>query len=84
MDSPTMNERELLEAELREAKEELVRKQREAQPGVHAPVAPPRPTTFRSVRLRSLDEDLLEEHVERLERDLADLEREGSGEAADD
>lgn len=79
-----MNERELLEAELREAREELVRKRREADAGVHTPVTPPRPDTLRSARLRALGEDLLEEHVERLERDLADLEREAAVEVADE
>lgn len=66
----TMNENELnhLERELREAKEELVRREREG--GTKGMIAPRR-VEFQ--HLTQLGPEELEDHVERLERDIKDL-----------
>lgn len=71
-----MDESELLRRELRAAREELVRKR--SQPDDHPdtgsqlPLMPNREEEFLRLALMSIDE--LEAHVERLERDLSDIE----------
>jgi hypothetical protein len=72
-----MNDTELLRRELRAAREELVRVGVEASDGPTPtesglPLMPDRDEAFLRLALMSADE--LETHIERLERDLADLE----------
>lgn len=73
----TMDDDEHIRRELRAAREELVRKQsRQTDPGAtgsRLPLMPDRDEEF--LRLALMDVDELETHVERLERDLGDLER---------
>jgi len=72
-----MNDTELLRRELRSAREELVRK-RTRQSGDqtamdrHLPLMPDRDEAFLRLALMSVED--LETHIDRLERDLADLE----------
>lgn len=63
-----MDELTLLKQELREAKEELVRREREHDMKGLTTVCP-----IKFQRLTHLGEDELEEHIERLERDIEDL-----------
>lgn len=66
----TDTELELLERELREAKEERVRRDRERDmKGITTTC----PTEFR--RLTQLGPNELDDHIERLERDIADYKR---------
>ena len=72
-----MNDDELLRRELRSAREELVRKrtqgsERSAPSESHLPLMPERDEAF--LRLALMSVEGLERHIERLERDLADLE----------
>ena len=72
-----MDDAELLRRELRATREELVRKQAdqsEGQPDSESrlPLMPDRDEEFLRLALMSVNE--LETHVERLERDLTDLE----------
>ena len=72
-----MNDDELLRRELRGAREELVRKrarQSDDLPvsGSQLPLMPERDDAFLRLALMSAED--LETHIERLERDLADLE----------
>ena len=72
-----MNDAELLRRELRAAREELIRKRsRPEGPDEVAsrlPLMPDREEAFLRLALMSVDE--FEAHVDRLERDLADLEQ---------
>lgn len=72
----TMGDAELLEAELRAAKEELVRKgggdECEMFDGGGSPPFMPDPDDAH-LRLAALSPADLEDHIERLERDLRDL-----------
>ncbi|WP_436903631.1 hypothetical protein [Halovenus halobia] len=72
-----MDDRELLRRELRATREELVRKQARSTEGQpiedsQLPLMPDRKERFLRIALMGTDE--LERHIERLERDLADLE----------
>jgi len=72
-----MNDDELLRRELRSAREELVRKRARQSDGVPStetrlPLMPERDEAFLRLALMSVDD--LETHIDRLERDLADLE----------
>lgn len=72
-----MDDAELLRRELRAAREELVRKQSQRTEGPteaesHLPLMPDRDDEFLRLALMSVDD--LETHVERLERDIEDLE----------
>lgn len=71
-----MEEAELLRRELRAAREELVRKRsqqsRDSEEESRLPLMPDRDEEFLRLALMSIDD--LEAHVERLERDLNDLE----------
>ncbi|WP_149783839.1 hypothetical protein [Halorubrum aquaticum] len=72
-----MNDDELLRRELRGAREELVRKrtrQSDDQPSSegHLPLMPERDEAFLRLALMSVED--LETHIDRLERDLVDLE----------
>ncbi|TKX71884.1 hypothetical protein EXE40_06740 [Halorubrum sp. GN11GM_10-3_MGM] len=72
-----MNDDKLLRRELRCAREELVRKRTRQSNGVPAsesrlPLMPERDEAFLRLALMTVDD--LETHIERLERDLADLE----------
>lgn len=72
-----MDESDRLRREIRAAREELVRKRsrRDDDHGAHGsrmPLLPDRDEEFLRLSLMSVDD--LETHVERLERDLADLE----------
>lgn len=72
-----MDDAELLRRELRAAREELVRKRSQEADNPTAmdgclPLMPERDDEFLRLALMSVEE--LETHVERLERDLADLE----------
>lgn len=72
-----MDDAELLRRELRAAREELVRKRSQAtdeddEAQSSLPLMPDRDEEFLRLALMSVEE--LETHVERLERDLADLE----------
>lgn len=72
-----MNDDELLHRELRAAREELVRKGAHESDGPlpaesRLPLMPERDEAFLRLALMSAEE--LETHIERLERDLADLE----------
>ena len=71
-----MDETELLRRELRAAREELVRKRSrpsdDPDAGSQLPLMPDRDDEFLRLALMSIDE--LEAHVERLERDLSDIE----------
>ncbi|TKX74453.1 hypothetical protein EXE46_08725 [Halorubrum sp. GN11_10-6_MGM] len=69
-----MNDDELLRQELRSAREELVRKRTSedtASAESRLPLMPERDEAFIRLALMSVEE--LETHIERLERDLADL-----------
>lgn len=71
-----MNDDERLRRELRCAHEELVRKRTQASNGAPAsesrlPLMPERDEAFLRLALMTVDD--LETHIERLERDLADL-----------
>jgi hypothetical protein len=71
-----MNDAELIRRELRAAREELIRKQSQCAGGPDGsmsrlPLMPDREEAFLRLALMSVDE--LEAHIERLERDLADL-----------
>jgi hypothetical protein len=75
-----MDDAELLRRELRAAREELVRKRSRyddespvPESGSALPLMPGRDDEFLRLALMSVDE--LETHVERLERDLEDLNR---------
>lgn len=72
-----MDDAELLRRELRAAREELVRKrsrQSDGPPGMEnrLPLMPERDDGF--LRLALMNEAELEGHIDRLERDLTDLE----------
>jgi hypothetical protein len=72
-----MDDAELLRRELRAAREELVRKRsrqsdKPGKTGDGLPLMPDRDEEFLRLALMSIDD--LETHVERLERDLDDLE----------
>lgn len=72
-----MDDAELLRRELRAAREERVRKQSKrtdesTELETHLPLMPDRDDEFLRLALMSVDE--LETHIERLERDLKDLE----------
>jgi hypothetical protein len=72
-----MNDAELLRRELRAAREELIRKRSEQTDGMEPaasclPLMPDRDEEFLRLALISIEE--LETHVDRLERDLDDLE----------
>ena len=72
-----MNDDERLRRELRCAREELVRKRTQASNGAPAsesrlPLMPERDEAFLRLALMTVDD--LETHIERFERDLADLE----------
>ena len=72
-----MNDDELLRRELRSAREELVRKRTQGFEGSapsesRLPLMPERDEAFLRLALMSVED--LERHIERLERDLADLE----------
>ena len=72
-----MNDDELLRRELRGAREELVRKRTQQSDDLSAsesrlPLMPERDEAFLRLALMSVEE--LETHIDRLERDLADLE----------
>lgn len=72
-----MDDAELLRRELRAAREELVRKQSRhpdelTEAENYLPLMPDREDEFLRLALMSVDD--LETHVERLERDLKDLE----------
>ena len=70
-----MNDDELLREELRSAREELVRKRTSedtASLESRLPLMPERDEAFIRLALMSVEE--LETHIERLKRDLADLE----------
>ena len=70
-----MNDDELLRQGLRSAREELVRKRTSedtTSPESRLPLMPERDEAFIRVALMSVEE--LETHIERLKRDLADLE----------
>jgi len=70
-----MNDDELLRQELRSAREELVRKRTSEDPAAsesRLPLMPERDEAF--LRLALMNAEELETHIERLERDLADLE----------
>jgi len=71
-----MDDAELLRRELRAAREELIRKRSQCAGGPdestsRLPLMPDREEAFLRLALMSVDE--LEAHIERLERDLADL-----------
>jgi polyhydroxyalkanoate synthesis regulator phasin len=73
-----MDDAELIRRELRAAREELIRKQSQYSGGPEEstsrlPLMPEREEGFLRLALMSVDE--LEAHVERLERDLEDLEQ---------
>jgi polyhydroxyalkanoate synthesis regulator phasin len=73
-----MDDAELLKRELRAAREELIRKRsqctgRPDETESRLPLMPDREEAFLRLALMSVEE--LEAHVERLERDLADLEQ---------
>ena len=72
-----MNDDELLRRELRAAREELVRKGTQGSDELLStesglPLMPERDEAF--LRLALMNAEELETHIERLERDLADLE----------
>lgn len=72
-----MNDDELLRRELRGAREELVRKRARQSDDMPAstsqlPLMPERDDAFLRLALMSVED--LETHIDRLERDLADLE----------
>ncbi|MDB9235852.1 hypothetical protein, partial [Halorubrum ezzemoulense] len=72
-----MNDAELLRRELRGAREELVRKRARQSDDLptsesQLPLMPERDAAFLRLALMSVDD--LETHIDRLERDLADLE----------
>ncbi|GGL36451.1 hypothetical protein GCM10009037_20030 [Halarchaeum grantii] len=71
-----MDDADLLRRELRAAREELVRKRADADDHVattsQLPLMPERDDEFLRLALMSIDN--LETHIDRLERDLADLE----------
>jgi len=72
-----MNDTELLRRELRGAREELVRKRArqsddQTASDQHLPLMPDRDEVFLRLALMSVED--LETHIDRLERDLADLE----------
>ncbi|WP_128904914.1 hypothetical protein [Halorubrum amylolyticum] len=72
-----MNDDELLRRELRGAREELVRKRARQSDDLptsesQLPLMPERDAAFLRLALMSVDD--LETHIDRLERDLADLE----------
>ncbi|WP_128904894.1 hypothetical protein [Halorubrum amylolyticum] len=71
-----MNDDELLRRELRGAREELVRKRARQSDDLpasesHLPLMPERDEAFLRLALMSVED--LETHIDRLERDLADL-----------
>lgn len=66
-----MNERDLLEAELRAVREELARRELQRHPDDRSAMVAPRDGEF--LRLKTLRDDHLEAHEDRLERDLEDL-----------
>lgn len=68
-----MDEKDLLKAELRVAREELARRNYKLHHQTDQPslVVPPR--DVRQARLKELTDEQLESHIERLERDLEDL-----------
>lgn len=72
-----MDDTERLRRELRAAREEVVRKESQqsapGEPTSRLPLMPDRDEEFR--RLALMDVEELQAHVERLERDLTDLER---------
>lgn len=72
-----MNDDELLCRELRSAREELIRKRAQRSEGPAAsdgrlPLMPERDEAFLRLALMSVED--LETHIDRLERDLSDLE----------
>jgi len=72
-----MNDTELLRRELRSAREELVRKRARQSDDLtamecHLPLMPERDEAFLRLALMSVED--LETHIDRLERDLGDLE----------
>ncbi|WP_435099038.1 hypothetical protein [Halorubrum sp. N11] len=72
-----MNDDELLRRELRGAREELVRKRARQSNGLPSsesrlPLMPERDEAFLRLALMSVED--LETHIDRLERDLTDLE----------
>lgn len=72
-----MDDAELLRREIRAAREELVRKRSQrtedsTELETHLPLMPDRDDEFLRLALMSVDE--LETHIERLDRDLKDLE----------
>jgi len=72
-----MNDDELLRRELRGAREELIRKRARQSDDLpasdsHLPLMPERDEAFLRLALMSVED--LETHIDRLERDLADLE----------
>ena len=66
-----MCERTLLTAELRAAREELVRRERHHGTPGEGGLTPDKDPAFR--RLQTLSAEELTRHIERLERDLEDL-----------
>jgi polyhydroxyalkanoate synthesis regulator phasin len=73
-----MDDAELIRRELRAAREELIRKQSQCsgapdESTSRLPLMPDREEAFLRLALMSVDE--LEAHVDRLERDLEDLEQ---------
>lgn len=77
MRASTMDDAELLQRELRAARDELVRKRADETDGPIAatsqlPLMPERDDEFLRLALMSVAD--LETHIDRLERDLADLE----------
>lgn len=73
-----MDDAEQLRRELRAAREELIRKQSQCSGGPddstsRLPLMPDRKEAFLRLALMSVDE--LEAHIDRLERDLEDLEQ---------
>lgn len=71
-----MDDADLLRRELRAAREELVRKRADVDDPIattsQLPLMPERDDEFLRLALMSIDD--LETHIDRLERDLADLE----------
>lgn len=66
-----MNDHDYLSAEIRAAKEELVRRERNHRTAGEGGLTPEIDPTF--YQLQTLSPEELEAHIERLERDLDDL-----------
>lgn len=69
----TMNDRTHLTKELRAAREEKVRRERQGNSRGGGGITPPRDPAFR--RLQTLSTEELTAHIERLERDIEDLDQ---------